>query len=342
MEFNMKVVIIHSEYAASREGISGGGYEPFFAKALAVVQANIDLTFAQLREAGEAGADIAVTNEDFGHMGSFMREFTHPSCFGDIVRKLEAPVLDTLCAIAKQYRMYIAANEYETAGDGIFNTTKLIGRDGEIVGRYQKIHLPSGERFVVQPGRGFGVFKTDLGNIGFAICYDMLFPEHCRILAMNGADMVIHQTQGWFPGGSNKNFLGEHYVRVRATENRVYLIVAKNPQEGGGMSCIVDNLGNILASRGGVGRHLLVADIEPDFDVIDTYDFDNYFAGLKSMRARHLLHREPATYGRLLDADPAFPSDALAGERMCTFEGLRELEKALEAMPDSERNKMHW
>ena len=302
----MKVAIVHSNYIELEEPYSGNDYKSFFAYAVAMTKANIDHTVNLLRKAGEAGADIAVTNEDFGAVGSCMRDMEYPQCFGELVVKQEGYVLDCLRSAARDYGMFIAANEYETEDGMIYNTTKLIGRDGEIVGKYRKVHLPPGERFVVQPGKEHGVFQTELGNIGFAICYDLLFPEHCRVLAMNGADLIIHQTQGWFPGGPDKNVLGEPYVRVRASENRVYMIVAKNEQRDGGMSCIVDNRGAIVASRSGTGGHLLIADIEPDYDAVDLFDYDNHFAGLKSLRARHLLHREPSTYGRLLDYNPAF------------------------------------
>ena len=354
MAFDMKIAVVHSQYVEPVDSYEGKDYGAYLIYAAARVRANIDSTLEMLRKAGAAGAELAVTNEDFGGMGFYLRDVDNPSCFGDIVKRFENSLLEDLRAIAKEYGMYVAANEYETgvegvgnaggvgSGDGIYNTSKLIGRDGVIIGKYRKVHLPSGERFVVQPGKEHGVFKTDIGNIGFAICYDLLFPEHCRILAMNGADMIIHQTQGWFPGGANKNVLGEPYLRVRASENRVYLVVAKNAQDDGGMSCIVDNRGNILASQSGFGKKLLLADIDVDYDAVDTCDYDNYYAGLRSLRARHLLHREPSTYGRLAEGNPVFASELLSGERMCTYDEWVKLIKALGEMPESERAKLHW
>jgi len=338
----MKIAVLHNKYDEPPERYNGRDYASYLDYAAARVQLNVDKTFGFLRRAGAAGADLAVTNEDFGGIGFYLRDADNPECFRDLTVRLEAPILDGLCAIAKEYGMYVAANEYETAGDGIYNTTKLIGRDGAVAGKYRKVHLPAGERFKVQPGREHGVFETDIGNIGFAICYDLLFPEHCRVLAMNGADMIIHQSQGWFPGGFNKNVLGEPYVRVRASENRVYMVVAKNVQEDGGMSCIIDNLGGVLASRGGTEDDLLVADFEPDYDAIDEYDYDNNYSGLRSLRARHLLHREPSTYGRLTEADPAFSSALLRGEKLCTYGEWQEIIKRLNNMPERERNKLHW
>ena len=335
----MKIIVVHSPYVEPEPGSIGSTY---FDNALAYTQANIDHTLGMLRKAGEAGADLAVTNEDFGGIGSYMRDMARASLFGDLVVRHEASVLDGLREIARTYGMYVAANEYETDGGKIYNTTKLIGRDGAVVGKYRKVHLPAGERFVVQSGGAYPVFETEIGNIGFAICYDFLFPEHCRILALNGADMVIHQSQGWFPGGPDKNVLGESYVRVRATENRVYIVVAKNAQHDGGMSCVVDNLGSVLAARGGLRSDLLIADIEPDYDAVDAYDYDNCYSGLKSLRARHLLHREPSAYGRLTEGDPVFTSETLAAERLCTYEEWVEIIKKLDALPESERGKYRW
>ena len=347
----MRIAIIHSRYVKPTEQFDTGtngnndahsAYDAYYANACSRVKANIAHTTRMMREAGAAGADLVVTNEDFGSIVNYLRDMQYPTCFGNLVADFEDRLLEEICAIAKEFNMYIAANEFETHGGNIYNTSKLIGRSGEVVGRYRKVHLPSGERLVVKPGWEYGVFETDIGNIGFAICYDLLFPEHCRILALNGADMIIHQSQGWFPGGLNERVLGEPYIKVRATENRVYMVVAKNEQGDGGMSCIIDNHGSLLASKSGACNSLLMADIEPDFNAIDEYDYDNYFAGLRSLRARHLLHREPSTYARLLESDPTFASELLSTEKLCTYEEWVDKLKALDAMTDKERSKFHW
>ena len=340
----MKIAIIHAAYVQPPEGFYTGGVT--FDKALPLVNANFDKIFAMLRRAGHAGADLAVTHEDFGNIGSHMRDIGNLSLFRQLVEAVEGRVIGELCAIAKEYGMMIAANEYETDKENVYNTTKLIGRDSAILGKYRKVHIPSGERFQVQGGQDMPVFKTEFGNIGFAICYDFIFPEHCRTMALNGADMIIVQTQGWAVGSGSSIETGEAFMRVRAAENSVYLVVAKNNFGEGGASCIVDNLGNIVASMSSPEDNVFMTEVEPNFDLIDKYDYDNLFAGLNSIRARHLLHREPHAYAKIAQEMPAlgqdFRSELLRGERMCTYEELKEIIRKLNQSAPYERSKYHW
>ena len=326
----MKIAIIHANYDYTQ------------VSALSHVQANFDKTFKFMDEAGKAGAGIVITNEDFGDIGSYIRDIAHNDCFASLVEQTQAAVTENLCAIAKKYNMLIAANEYEAENGKVYNTSKLIGRDGNIIGKYKKVQLPSGEFFKVHPGTEQPVFKTDIGNIGFATCYDIIFPEHCRILALNGADIIIHQTQGWGIGSGSSVETGEAFMKVRAAENSVYLFVAKNIQRDGAMSCIVDNMGNIAASQPGNTDSLLVADIEPDFDITDPYDYDNYYAGLNSVKARHLLTRNPSAYKRITEGDPVFSSESLNTARLCTYEEWIDRIKRLEGLDSDEHKKMHW
>jgi len=329
----MKIAIIHARYDYSQES------------ALSHVQANFDKTFKFMEEAGKAGADIVITNEDFGDIGSYIRDVKNNDRFESLVEQTQTAVTENLCAIAQNYNMLIAANEYEKENGKVYNTSKLIGRDGNMIGKYKKVQLPSGEFFKVHPGTEQPVFKTDIGNIGFATCYDIIFPEHCRILALNGADIIIHQTQGWGIGSGSAVETGEAFMKVRAAENSVYLFVSKNVQNDGAMSCIVDNMGNVIASQPGKTDHLLVAEIDPDFDITDPYDYDNYYAGLTSVKARHLLTRIPSAYKRLAENTPVFSSDALNTARLCTYEEWVEKINRLEKLPETdpaEYEKMHW
>jgi predicted amidohydrolase len=87
--------------------------------------------------------------------------------------------------------MHTAANYYEKDGAKVYNTTVLTGRGGEIAGKYRKIHMPAHERWLAEPGSKCPVFETDIGRLGISVCYDIVFPEHARILALNGADILL-------------------------------------------------------------------------------------------------------------------------------------------------------
>ena len=77
----------------------------------------------------------------------------------------------------------------EAAPDRPFNSAVCVSGDG-ILGHHRKVHLPPGERFAYAPGEGFAAFDTPAGRVGMLVCYDKLFPEAARALALDGAQVV--------------------------------------------------------------------------------------------------------------------------------------------------------
>jgi len=303
---------------------------------------NIGYTAEWIRKAGEGGADLVCTNEDFAAAGTYGRDVTHPCLFAEIVAET-APVIERMASeAAKRYGMYIAANYYRYEGRTMYNASTLFGRNGETIGVYRKVHPADGERWLVSPGDGFPVFETDLGRIGMSICYDMIFPETFRCLALNGADIILLQTQGWGTGGCSGAAVGEGIMRARAAENCVYFIVAKNVQNDGGKSLILDNSGNSIAEAQGGGDRLLTADIEPDFDMTDIYHYDNYFGDVPGTRARMMLARRPAAYGAIVGGKPAL-MDRYDGLSLCeTYARAEPILNRLRNMDDALKSKYHW
>jgi len=111
----------------------------------------------------------------------------------------------------------------------LFNTVLLLGPDGE-VGRYRKVHQPGDEKHVYYPGDDFPVFNTAIGRIGMLICYDKVFPESTRELALKGADIMIMPT-AWALAGDNDDPELDSQVdsytlfgRVRALENQCWMV----------------------------------------------------------------------------------------------------------------------
>lgn len=153
----------------------------------------------------------------------------------------------------------------------------------------------------MKAGESFPVFETDIGRIGFATCYDILFAEHCRIIALNGADIIIHATLGW--GIGHNIGMGEALVRVRAAENSVYMIAAKSAEDGC-KSCIADNNGNILAESAEIDENIIYSEFEPDYDKINKAGFNSLFSGIDSERARFLLERNPQLYSAVTNPTP--------------------------------------
>jgi predicted amidohydrolase len=263
---------------------------------------NIQRTVAALRMAGEQGADLVLSHEDIMGGGHYSRnELRH--VFSEIAEGIPGPTFDMLANIAREYNMYVAACYYEKDNGKFYNTDVLIGRGGEIVGKYRKIHLPGLERWLISPGFETPVFKTDIGNIGIGICYDIAFPEQMRSLALNGADIILHPTVGWgFVYGENDS-MGEALARVRAAENQCYLIYAKNYP--GGKSCIVANDGVILAENASTDKDgIVIAEFEPDYDLMKANSYWSFLANMPSIRARMLYERRPDSYGALTKKVP--------------------------------------
>ena len=340
----MRIAVNHVKYNEAPADINPRSESFSEVKALEYVRSNLEKNYSMLKKAGEQGADLAVTNEDFGDIGRFPKNKTFPELFPGIVKKLESEISETVRSIAKQYKMNIAYNEYQTENGKIYNASVFVDRSGSPIGRQNKVHLAMNERFKSAYGDLPVIIKTDLGVVGFCICYDLLFPEYCRSLGLLGADIIIHQSQGWGFGGAPARQAGEAIVRTRAFENSAYLIVAKNIQNEGGMSCILDNFGDILATAPGLAEQVLIADITPEFKMNDKYDLGNYFAGVESSRVRKLLGRRPETYGILTDPNPPALGD-FPGARLCTEDELAARSGALADLDKNnpaERRKYHW
>ena len=135
---------------------------------------------------------------------------------GPSVRKVEK--------LASEHGLHIVfgmPEESEVRGV-IHNTAVLIGPKG-LIGKYRKIYLPTHtvfeERRYYRPGQEAPVFKTSLGTIGLTICYDLYFPELTRLLALEGAQLVICISAS--PGLRRRFFEG--FSLSRAMENALYL-----------------------------------------------------------------------------------------------------------------------
>ncbi|MEX0711506.1 MAG: nitrilase-related carbon-nitrogen hydrolase, partial [Pirellulales bacterium] len=145
-----------------------------------------------------------------------------------------------------------------------------------------------------QRGTGFPVFDTpDLGSVGMLICYDMVFPEAPRCLALAGADVIFHPTLGGAAIGDAELSLAA--FRTRAVENFVYIVVA---QRGSG-SMIISPQGKVLAEAEGQDS-LAIADIDPRGGR-EGGDALNHQA---DMRARLFRERSPEAFGILTEREP--------------------------------------
>ena len=268
------------------------------------MDANLARTLATFRMAGEAGADFVLSTEGI-HGIDYSVRLDKKDLYTELTEELDGPTLAQVSAISRQYGMYAAANYYVKDNGRIYNTTALTNRKGELVGSYRKIHLPPTERWLVTPGDVAVVNETDIGRIGHAICYDMVFPEHCRLLAIKGADIIINPTGGW--GFNYAPNLGLALLQVRAAENSAYFVNAygMNRMRPGSSSCILKNDGSVLAENRSLDTDgIALAEFIPDYDIMREKNMYTFFTNVPSSRARTLFERMPHTYAPLADPEP--------------------------------------
>lgn len=260
------------------------------------VLAQIDRSLAELekivRKAGEAGCDALALPEDT--LGLLKWEAANPKQLKEVLPEAVKRLLDHLGRAAAKYHTYLVVCSDAIEADGrTYNTAFLLGRDGKEIGRYHKVNLPLCEQSRARGDR-FPVFKTDdLGGVGMLICYDMVFPEAPRCLALGGADIIFHPTLGGAAIGDDDISLAA--FRTRAVENFVYLVVAMR----GAGSMVVSPQGKIIARANGIDG-LAIADIDP----FGGREGGDAFNTQRDMRGRLFRERVPEAYGILTDSKP--------------------------------------
>lgn len=207
-----------------------------------------------------AGCDLVLLPEMWT-CGYF--SFDH---YADDAETIAGPTIVALAEKARDLKLWLLAGSFpERDGDSLFNTTVLIDPQGVVAGRYRKTHLfgyQSDEPKVLQPGSGAVVIETSLGRIGFAICYDLRFPELFRDMIDQGAEIFL--VPAAWPASRVESWT--LFNRSRAAENLAYLISCNaagtnRGQVFGGNSLVVGPYGQVLASAG-ADEEILVVDLD--------------------------------------------------------------------------------
>ncbi len=189
---------------------------------------------------------------------------------------------ERLTAKAKEHNIFIQTGtmlEVDAKYPGhVFNTTCLISGDG-ILYKYRKVNpwIPFEVHSSPHDIEGyeeemFPVAVTEIGNIGTAICYDWIFPEATRQLALNGAEILVRVSAYMDPWNATEPMGWWTIVnRCRALENMCYVVASNQaaslkhypPYSWSGGSMIVDYEGRILAKASeGAGEKIVVAPVD--------------------------------------------------------------------------------
>ncbi len=195
-------------------------------------------------------------------------QFTKEEELGELAETASGgPTLERMVRLARERNTYFVLGFAERAGERFYNSAALLGPEG-LITVYRKAHLFFREKHFFAPGdRPFEVVRVRGIPLGLLICYDHMFPEAARVLALQGAWILAHSANFVLPG------LGQLTMRVRALENRVFVVTANRVGQEAraeptltftGMSQIVDPTGEILATSSPTAEEAVVVEIEPE------------------------------------------------------------------------------
>ena len=118
----------------------------------------------------------------------------------DLAEPIPGPSTAFFSEIAAANNVVIVTSLFEKRAAGLYhNTSVVIEKDGSIAGKYRKMHIPDDpayyEKFYFTPGDlGFTPIQTSLGKLGILVCWDQWYPEAARLMALNGAELLIYPT----------------------------------------------------------------------------------------------------------------------------------------------------
>lgn len=223
--------------------------------------ANLAQTIQQIRAAAQQGAELVCLQELF-HSRYFCQTEDHQHF--EMAESIPGPTTEAIASLAAELKIVIVATLFERRAAGLFhNTATVFERDGSMVGKYRKMHIPDDpgyyEKFYFTPGdQGFVAIETSVGTLGICICWDQWFPEAARLTALAGAQVLLYPTAiGWLSEdkqdfGASQKDAWQTVMRSHAITNGIFVVAAnrvgtENNIEFWGHSLIVDPYGNVMA-----------------------------------------------------------------------------------------------
>jgi predicted amidohydrolase len=248
-----------------------------------------------LHEAAGGGANLIVFPECA--LGGYVFESREEARGAS--EPIPGPTSAALTAACADLDVYAAVGMLETAGEALHNTLLLVGPDGPLAA-YRKTHLPvlGVDRFV-QPGDTLEVVETPVGILGPLVCYDLRFPEAPRVLALKGAEIIVHGTNWPRASADFPDFV----TKAAARASGVFLVTADRVGEERGMTFL--GRSQIIAPD---GHPLQEADDHSETILVARLD-------LALARQKRVVHipgrfeldsfgdRRPELYGRLVVRD---------------------------------------
>ena len=231
-----------------------------FAPRFGQPKANLRTVTAAL---SKASADLVVLPE-LAFTGYFFRD--RKECLAAAEDPRSSALVAKLITLCRAKNFHIVTGFCEREHSAVYNSALVLNRDG-IVATYRKVHLFAAETSTFDPGdRDFVMFEIGGVKIGVLVCFDWVFPEAARALALRGAQIIVQPA----------NLVLDKCQRAmvtRSTENRVFTITANRhgsdsrPQgtlDFTGLSQIVSPLGEVIAQASSDQDELVEREIKPE------------------------------------------------------------------------------
>ncbi len=161
------------------------------------IQANKEKLSKNIAEVAQKGAQLVVLQEL--HNSLYFCQVESTDNF-DLAEPIPGPSTDFYSQLAAKYHIVLVTSLFERRAPGVYhNTAVVFDSDGKIAGKYRKMHIPDDpayyEKFYFTPGDlGFHPIQTSIGKLGVQVCWDQWYPEGARLMALQGAEILIYPT----------------------------------------------------------------------------------------------------------------------------------------------------
>ncbi len=249
-------------------------------------EANLERVLALTRQAASRGANLVVFPELV--LTGYNQDLLGPRLV-ELALSREDEALQRLARVAGEEGVYLVAGFVERRGipGVLYNSIVFCGPDGQLIDIYAKSHLFAGERLHFRRGESLSrVYSTSFGKVGFVICCEAGYPEIGRILALQGAELLVVPA-AWIRQDED---LWAVNLRGRAIDNLVFVAgVDRVGDEGDlyyiGQSMVVNPRGHVLAQLG------------PDEEEILLHAIDLGEVAMARRRTLYWMDRRPELYG---------------------------------------------
>lgn len=161
------------------------------------VEANKKKLALNIIKAANHGAELVVLQEL--HNSLYFCQVENTELF-NLAEPIPGPSTEFYSALARECRIVLVTSLFERRAAGLYhNTAVVFEKDGSIAGKYRKMHIPDDpayyEKFYFTPGDlGFHPIQTSVGKLGVQVCWDQWYPEGARLMALQGAELLIYPT----------------------------------------------------------------------------------------------------------------------------------------------------